>query len=161
MLEFILSKTVLIVLSLVVLIASGSVVSSFYSEQETHEAEFAFQQIASIARQADSFGSECAIRLEMGRYLGPESVLRIGNGSMVLLHGGRTYSADLEGSASMIRVLDDDRSEVSVMDVRQGDILVIERRWEYGALQTVIYIEKVDATLSTAFTNRSTSSTVL
>ena len=159
MLESILSKMVLIVFSLALLIASGSMVSSFYSERETNEAEAAFLQIASIARQTDSFGGECLIRLEMASYLDSESILRIGNGSMLLLHGGRSYSADIEGSAAM-KVLDG-RFEVPVLDVTQDDVLILERRCDHGTLQTIIYIEKVDATFSTAFTNRSTSSTVL
>jgi hypothetical protein len=160
LLEFILSKTILMVFSLAVLIASGSLMASYYSEQEMNETELSFQQVAIIVVQAASFDDECDIRLEMSRYIAPESILRIGNGTMVLFHDGQVLSVDLPDSVRL-RVLGADGSETTMIELEQNDILVIERHRENDAFRTMIYIENVDATFSTAFTNRSTSSIVL
>ena len=160
MLEFILSKTILIVFSLAVLIASGSMVASYYAEQELNESASSFQQIASIMIQAESFDGECTIRLEMSRYLAPESILRIGNGSMVLFHGGQVVKTDLPDKIPLT-VLGADGSETTTIELAQNDIMVLERHRVNEAFRTVIYIENVDATFSTAFTNLSTSSMVL
>ena len=135
-------------------------VSSFYEEQETAETAISFRQIVDIVNQADAFGGEISIKLEMSRYLSSESVLRIGNGSLFLQHNMHIISATLASDVP-IKVLDDNGVEVTVLEVVQGDILTIERYWENDVLRTVIYIENVDATFSTAFTNRSTSSMVL
>ena len=156
MLEFILSKTILIVFSLAVLIASGSLISSFYSEQEREEARIAFQRIVSVVDQSIASGTEFKIRLEMSDYLDMESVLRIGNGSMILFHEDQSFSASLPDNARLI--LFDGGSERAIIEVGHSDILVIERTWEDGALRTAIYIENVDASFSTASMNRSTSS---
>ena len=160
MLEFILSKTILIVFSLAVLIVSGMMVNSFYEEQETVEATKSFQQIVDILNQTAALSGEISIKLEMGRYLDLESVLRIGNGSLFLQHKMHVISATLANDFP-IKVLGNDGIEVTVLEVVQGDILTIERYWDDDVLRTVIYIENVDATFSTAFTNLSTSSMVL
>ncbi len=160
MLELILSKAALMVFGLAVLIASGSLISSYYLDQETEEANDSMQKITGILRQIGSFGGELESRLDMREYLSSESVLRIGNGSLFLLSGGKTFSADLSDDAT-IKMLGEDRSETALIDVTKDDIMVIERRNDDGALRTMIYIENVDATFSTASTNLSTSSTVL
>jgi hypothetical protein len=160
LLEFILSKTVLIVFSLAVLIASGSLISSFYSEQERDDTRIAFQRIASVVDQGIASGTEFMIRLEMSNYLDAESLLRIGNGSMILFHREQSYSASLPDN-SRIMLLGFDGSERPTIEVRYSDVLVIERARMQDALQTSIYIEKVNATFSTALMNRSTSSKVL
>ena len=136
------------------------IVSSFYEEQEIGETAISFRQIVDIVNQADAFGGEISVRLEMSHYLGPESVLRIGNGSLFLQHNMHIISATLASDVP-IKVLDDNGVEVTVLEVVQGDILIIERHWDNDVLRSIIYIENVDATLSTAFTNRSTSSMVL
>ena len=160
MLEFILSKTILIVFSLAVLIVSGSMISSFYSEQERDETRIAFQRIVSVVDQGIASGTEFMIRLEMSDYLDTESVLRIGNGSMILFHREQSYSASLPDNVRL-GLLDGGGSERTTIEVGHDDVLVIERAWTEDALQTSIYIEKVDATFSTALMNRSTSSKVL
>jgi hypothetical protein len=160
LLEFILSKTILIVFSIALLIASGSLISSFYSEQEIDDTRIAFQRIVSIVEQGVASGTEFMIRLEMSDYLDTESLIRIGNGSMILLHRDQSYSASLpDNGRIMLPGLDG--SERTMIEVRNCDILVIERAWMEDALQTSIYIEKVDATFSTVLMNRSTSSKVL
>jgi hypothetical protein len=160
MLEFILSKTILIVFSLAVLIVSGSMISSFYSEQERDEIRIAFQRIVSVVDQGIASGSEFMIRLEMSDYLDSESVLQIGNGSMILFHRDQSYSTSLPDNGRLV-LLDGVGSERTMIEVGHDDVLVIERAWTYDALQTLIYIENVDATFSTALMNRSTSSKVL
>ncbi len=160
MLEFVLSKTVLIVFSLALLIASGSMVSSFYSEQERDEAAVAFQQIASIINEADAASSEFMIRLDMSDYLDSESVLVIGNGSMLLHQRGLSCATSMPASLRL-KAIDEGGSERTTIEVMRDDVLVLERSWHDGAPQTTIYIEKVDATFSTALANWSASSTVL
>jgi hypothetical protein len=160
LLEFILSKTILIVFSLAVLIASGSIVASYYAEQEMNETALSFHQVASIIVQAESNDGECIIRLQMINYLGPDSTLRIGNGSMILFHDGQVLSVDLPDRIHL-NMLDTDGAETTTIELGQKDVMVLERHGENDAFRTVIYIEKVDATFSTAFTNRSTSSVVL
>gem|GEM_PF-3092684 len=160
MIEFILSKTILIVFSLAVLIASGTMVSSFYEEQEAQGTVVSFQQIVDILYQADSFGGEFKIKLVMSHYLEAESVLRIGNGSLFLQNKMHVFSATFACDFP-IKILDGEGIEVMVLEVVRGDILVIERHWDGDVLRTVVYIENVDATFSTALTNRSASSMVL
>ena len=160
MLEFILSKTILIVFSLAVLIVSGSMISSFYSEQERDETRIAFQRIVSVVDQGIASGTEFLIRLEMSDYLDTESVLQIGNGSMILFHRDQSYSTSLPDNDRLV-LLDVGGSERTTIEVGHDDVLVIERTWTDDALQTSIYIENVDATFSTALMNRSTSSKVL
>jgi hypothetical protein len=150
----------LIMLSLAVLVASGSIVTSYYSYQEMNETKSAFQQITGIISQVGSFDGECTIRLEMNCYLSSESILRIGNGSMMLFHDGQVLSANLPDYVQL-KVLDFDGSERTTIEVAQNDVMVLERYWENGALRSSIHIENVDATFSTALTNRSISSTVL
>jgi hypothetical protein len=160
LLEFILSKTILIVFSLAVLIACGSLVSSFFSEQERDEANLVIQRIASVIDQGVSSGTEFMVRLEMSDYLDSESVLRIGNGSMFLFHHDRSYSASLPDRARII-LLDQDGSERAMIELGRDDVLVLERTWKDADLQTSIYIENVEATFSTALMKRSISSKVL
>jgi hypothetical protein len=160
LLEFILSKTILIVFSLAVLIVSGSMISSFYSEQERDETRNAFQRIVSVVDQGIASGTEFLIRLQMSDYLDTESVLQIGNGSMILSHRERSYSTSLPDNGRLV-LLDVAGSERTTIEVGHDDVLVIERAWTDDALQTSIYIENVDATFSTALMNRSTSSKVL
>ncbi len=160
MLEFILSKLILIVFSLAVLLASGSIVSSFYAEQEKDVAAASFQQIVDMVRQADSYGGEFTIKLDMSRYLDSESFLQIGDGSMYLQYNGKVFFAEL-ASCGQLNLLGDDGLGTNTIKVAQGDILVIGRVWDDIDLRTVIYIENVEATFSTAFTNRSASSMVL
>jgi hypothetical protein len=160
LLEFILSKTILIVFSLAVLIACGSLVSSFFSEQEREEANLAIQRIAGVLDQGVSSGTEFMVRLEMSDYLDSESVLRIGNGSMFLFCHDRSYSASLPDKARTI-LLDQDGSERAMIEVERDDVLVLERTWKDGDLQTSIYIENVEATFSTASMSLSISSKVL
>lgn len=160
MLEFILSKTILIVFSLAVLIASGSIISTFYSEQEGDEADAAFWSIARIIAEVDGAGSEFVIRLDMSGYLQPESVLLIGNGSMMLHQSDLSLAASLPYSVRL-KAIDELGSGMTLLEVRHDDVLVLERSWFDGSPQILIYIEKVDATFSTALTNRSASSTVL
>ena len=160
MLESILSKTVLIVFSLALLVACSSVLSSFYSGEEENEADASLEQFARILCQVDAGCSEYTIRLEMREYLGADSLLRIGNGSILMFHDGQVSAADLAGGIRL-KVLDETGSERTVIEVRQNDILTVERSYCDGSPVTVAYIENVDATFSTVPMNRSTSSTVL
>jgi hypothetical protein len=160
LLEFILSKTILIVFSLAVLIVSGSMISSFYSELERNETRIAFQRIVSVVDQGFASGSEFLIRLEMSDYLDSESLLRIGNGSMILFHREQSYLTSFSDNGRLV-LLDVGGSERTMIEAGHDDVLVIERAWNGDALQTSIYIENVDATFSTALMNRSTSSKVL
>jgi hypothetical protein len=160
LLEFILSKTVLIVFSLAVLVASGSMISSFYSEQERDESRIAFQRVVSVVDQSIASGTEFMIRLEMSDYLDTESVLRIGNGSMILFCNDQSFSASLPDNARLT-LFDDSGRERTTIEVGHSDVLMIDRAWMDDALRISIYIENVDATFSTALMNRSTSSKVL
>ncbi len=160
MLEFILSKTVLIVFSLAVLVAAGSMISSFYSVQENGDMDASLQQVANLLIQADASGSESKVRLDMREYLGSESLLRIGNGLIMLLHDGQVSAASLPADMQM-KVLDETGLERTAIEVTRSDFLTIDRAYVDGTLVTIVYIEKVDATFSTALMNRSTSSIVL